>query len=73
MDKMEEIITNNGSFLCINYDSIYKIYLYLLDKVYYELWVDKKNGKLLHIRNFSDIKNLDPYLEHLNLDTLFGC
>ena len=56
-----------GKFLDNRIEDQYRIKLYQMNGYYIELWRCKKEDEILHVRTFIDDKNLDPYLDKIEL------
>lgn len=59
-----------GALIDRRVEAEYGINLYSLYDFYVEVWRSRKHDEILHVRTFTDIEYLDPYLEKIELSIL---
>lgn len=57
-----------GKNLLTIIDGNYKVKLYHLKNYYVQVWIKRKEGNVLYVQTFQDIKFLDPFLRKIKLD-----
>ena len=61
----------NGSLLAHREDGYFRILLYQVDSFYVEVYYRKERNILSHFRPFAATRELDPYLEQIDLSGKF--
>lgn len=71
-DKLDEnakayFLFASGTYIATQVDKEQYILLYQLDDFYVEIFHNLEDNSVQMIKSFSDIDNLNPYLEQLNI------
>lgn len=69
LNNRDKVILSSlmGVKLASRVGSQYKICLFWLNNYYVETWLNKKKDEILHVRTFTQIVNLDPYLSEIEI------
>lgn len=67
-----DVIWENGVFLDRRKESFYNILLFQLDGFYTEVYYHSHFNVIIKISSFSDTDGLAPYLDKINLHSLFN-
>jgi hypothetical protein len=67
------LLEDEGIYLSVSrVQTIYKIALFSLYGYYVEVWLNRKTDKLVKAFAFSSYSRLDPFLEGINLTSLYS-
>lgn len=62
---------NNGALLAERFESFHSIQLYQLEDYYIEVTRHQHFNVILKVASFKDTVHLEPYLNAINIDSLF--
>ncbi len=69
--EQTDAIWENGVFLYRRTESFYNILLFQVENFYTEIYYHSHFNVIIKIRSFSDTDLLMPYLDKLNIQSLF--
>jgi hypothetical protein len=69
--RQTDVIWESGVFLDRRRESFHSILLFQIDDFYTEVWYHSHFNVILRIQSFSDTDLLAPYLNKINIDSLF--
>lgn len=66
----QELLFQNGVYLCHREEKDFSILLYQIDNFYVEVYFDKEEKQIGYMRAFTTLCDLDPYLPSIDMAML---
>lgn len=66
-----QTLLERGSYLACRYEPGFIIFLYALEGFYVELYFDKEEQQPGYVRTFTSVNELEPYLQKIDISSLF--
>ncbi|MFH1118712.1 MAG: hypothetical protein V1775_02735 [Bacteroidota bacterium] len=70
-DKKATILLDQGVYLMNRIEGSYIINLHSLFDLYVEVWYDYENNRIVKFRTFKSLKELKPYLDRIQFNSIF--
>jgi hypothetical protein len=71
LDNRTTFVLRWGTLLAVRHWGSYEISLYDIGRFFAEVWLDKKESRIIMISAFKDHQCFSPYLEEITLPQLF--
>jgi hypothetical protein len=68
--KKTKLLIDNGVFLASRFVPRYQLLLYAVDSFYVEVHVDMEHEMLTYFKAFSNVDDLEPYLDQVDISSL---
>jgi hypothetical protein len=69
--QKKSIVLRTGIFLCEKNYGVFRTMLYQVDAFYVEIFFTKFSKDAFWFRSFDSTKNLQPYLQQIDISSLF--
>jgi len=70
-NQKKTTVLRHGSFLCEKSYGLFRTMLYQVDGFYVEVYFTRFSKEVLWFRSFDSTKNLQPYLQQIDISSLF--
>jgi hypothetical protein len=71
-ENKQDLVFETGTYLSSRRDTEYTIELYQLESFYVEVFYTYGKSRMVYIRAFSCLNDLEPYLTSINLSSLLS-
>lgn len=71
--KKKQFLFNHGVYLAQRPQEEFVILLFQIDAFYVEVYFDSEESEIGYMRAFSDLDQLSPYLQQIDLSALQAC